>query len=111
MTRVLAGIMTSLDGYVGGPDDGRGRRPGDGGERLHHWVFGRRWTYEDEGSLGEPSGEDAGYLAELMEHVGAVVCGRWTYEAAEHWGGENRWNLPVMVVTHRPEEEPPGAGF
>ena len=46
-----------------------------------------------------------------MARVGAVVCGRWTYEAAEHWGDENSWGLPVFIVTHRPEEQPEGDAF
>jgi dihydrofolate reductase len=46
-----------------------------------------------------------------MSRLGAVVSGRWTYEAADHWGGENPWDMPLFIVTHRPEEEPDGAGF
>ena len=46
-----------------------------------------------------------------MSKLGAVVGGRWTYEAADHWGGENPWDLPFFIVTHRPEEEPAGKGF
>jgi dihydrofolate reductase len=47
----------------------------------------------------------------VSSRVGAVVGGRWTYEAAEHWGGENPWGLPFFIVTHRPEEEPEGGAF
>jgi dihydrofolate reductase len=110
MTKVLAGITTSVDGYVAGPDDGPGKGLGEGGERLHYWVFGGPWTYEGE-TRGEPTGEDAAWLAEAIERVGAVVGGRWTYEAARHWGDENPWGLPFFIVTHRPEEEPPGGAF
>jgi dihydrofolate reductase len=39
------------------------------------------------------------------------VGGRWTYEAARHWGDENPWGLPFFIVTHRPEEEPEGGAF
>ena len=46
-----------------------------------------------------------------MSTVGAVVGGRWTYEAAGHWGDENPWGLPFFIVTHRPEEEPEGGAF
>ena len=46
-----------------------------------------------------------------MSRVGAVVAGRWTYEAADHWGGKNPWGLPFFIVTHRPEEEPEGGAF
>jgi dihydrofolate reductase len=110
MTKVLAGITTSVDGFVAGPDDGPGKGLGEGGERLHYWVFGGPWTYEVRPS-GEPTGEDAAWLAEMVARVGAVVGGRWTYEAAEGWGGKNPWRLPFFIVTHRPEEEPPGGAF
>ena len=110
MTKVLAGITTSVDGYIAGPDDGPGKGLGDGGERLHYWVFGGPWTYDNE-PKGEPRGEDAGWLAEVMSRIGAVVSGRSTYEAARHWGDENPWGLPVFIVTHRPEEEPEGGAF
>src|SRR5580765_1094952 len=89
MAKVIAAITTSVDGYVAGPDDRAGQGLGEGGERLHYWVFGRPWTYEDEDNLGEATGEDAAWLAEAMERIGAVVGGRWTYEAANHWGDEN----------------------
>jgi len=110
MTKVLAGITTSVDGYVAGPDDGPGKGLGEGGERLHYWVFGGPWTYENE-PRGEPMGDDAAWLEETLTRVGAVVGGRWTYEAAGHWGDKNPWGLPVFIVTHRPEEEPAGGAF
>jgi dihydrofolate reductase len=110
MGKVVAAITTSVDGYVAGPDDGPGKGLGEGGERLHYWVFGGPWTYDNEPS-GEATGEDAEWLAEAMAGLGAVVGGRWTYEAAEHWGGKNPWDKPFFIVTHRPDEEPEGAGF
>jgi dihydrofolate reductase len=110
MTKVLAGITTSVDGYIAGPHDGPGKGLGEGGERLHYWVFGGPWSYDAE-PRGEPTGEDAGWLQEAMGRVGAVVGGRWTYEAAGHWGDENPWGLPFFIVTHRPQEEPEGGAF
>jgi dihydrofolate reductase len=107
---VLASITTSVDGYIAGPDDGPGKGLGEGGERLHHWVFGGPWTYAD-GPKGEATGEDAEWLAEATSRIGAVVGGRWTYEAARHWGDENPWGLPFFIVTHRPEEQPEGDDF
>jgi dihydrofolate reductase len=114
MVKVIAGITTSVDGYVVGPDDGPGKGLGEGGERLHYWVFGGPWTYADEAAgrpLGEPGGEDKAWLDEAFASLGAVVGGRWTYEAAGHWGGKNPWDIPFFIVTHRPEEEPEGQGF
>lgn len=110
MPKVVAGITTSVDGYIAGPNDGPGKGLGDGGERLHYWVFGGPWTYAEE-ARGEPTGEDAAWLAEAVSRVGAVVGGRATYEAARHWGDKNPWGLPFYIVTHRPEEEPEGGEF
>jgi dihydrofolate reductase len=110
MTKIFAGITTSIDGYVAGPDDVPGRGLGEGGERLHYWVFGGPWTYDAE-PTGEAAGEDADWLRKAMEGLGAVVAGRWTYEAAEHWGDKNPWDKPFFIVTHRTEEQPPGDDF
>jgi dihydrofolate reductase len=110
MSKVVASITTSVDGYVAGPDDRPGKGLGEGGERLHYWVFGGPWTY-DNPPKGEPTGEDAEWLQEVMADLGASVCGRGMYEAAGRWGDENPFGVPVFVVTHRPEEEPPGGHF
>jgi dihydrofolate reductase len=110
MTKVAAGITTSLDGFIAGPNDGPGRGLGDGGERLHYWVFGGPWSYEEEPS-GSATGEDKRFLDEGMARGGAIVGGRNTYEAAEAWGGRNPFGMPFFILTHRPEDEPPNAGF
>ena len=111
MGKVIAGITTSADGYIAGPDDGPGRGLGVGGERLHYWVFGGPWSY-DAVPDGQPTGEDQAWLEQAMAGLGAVVGGRWTYEASDHWGGTNPWGVPFFIVTHRPEEQPEdAAGF
>jgi dihydrofolate reductase len=110
MTMVAAGITTSLDGYIAGPNDGPGRGLGDGGERLHYWVFGGPWSYH-EGARGEPTGADKEVLDAAIARVGAVVGGRNTYEAAGAWGGQNPFGVPFFIVTHRSEDAPPDAGF
>ncbi len=46
-----------------------------------------------------------------MANVGAVIGGRWTYEAADHWGGHNPWPVPFFIVTHHPADQPPDGGF
>jgi dihydrofolate reductase len=113
MTKVAAGITTSVDGYIAGPNDGPGRGLGDGGERLHYWVFGGPFTYEDErkGELGEPAGVDKEFLDEGMARGGAIIGGRGTYDAAEAWGRKNPFGVPFFILTHRPGDEPPDAGF
>jgi dihydrofolate reductase len=110
MTKVVAGITTSLDGYITGPNDGPGRGLGEGGERLHYWVFGGPWSYDEE-PRGEATGADKELLDEAMARVGAVVGGRNTFEAAGAWGGHNPFGVPFFVVTHKPDDAPPDAGF
>jgi len=110
MSKVVAGITTSVDGYITGPDDGPGKGLGEGGERLHYWVFGGPWRYADD-TKAEPTGEDAEWLSGITSRIGAVVAGRGTYEAARHWGDQNPWGMPLFIVTHRPEEEPDGGDF
>ncbi|HEY7281056.1 MAG TPA: dihydrofolate reductase family protein [Actinomycetota bacterium] len=110
MTSVVAAITISLDGYITGPNDGPGRGLGDGGERLHYWVFGGSWSYEAE-RRGEATGADKEYLDGAMARVGAIVVGRGMYEAAEAWGGQNPFGVPLFVMTHRPEDAPSEGGF
>ena len=123
MAKIVAAITMSVDGYITGPDDGPGKGLGEGGERLHYWVFGGPWSYENEPEgqpgpwsyenepKGHPEGEDAAYLNEMTARGGAIVIGRNMYEAALHWGDKNPFGVPVFVVTHRPDEEPDTGEF
>jgi dihydrofolate reductase len=110
MTKVVASITTSLDGYVAGPNDGPDRGLGEGGERLHYWVFGGPWSYGRE-VTGEATGVDKEFLDGWMGRLGAVVGGRGTFEAADHWGGSNPWPVPFFIVTHHPDDAPTDGGF
>ena len=73
MTRVVAGITISVDGS--GPNDGPGKGLGEGGERLHSWVFGGPWRYGAEGR-GEATAEDAAWLDAVMKRLGVMGGGR-----------------------------------
>jgi dihydrofolate reductase len=110
VTKVTAGITISLDGYITGPNDGPGRGLGEGGERLHYWVFGGPWSYDEE-PRGEATGADKELLDGAFARVGAVIGGRNTYEAAGAWGGTNPFGVPFFVVTHRTDDAPTDAGF
>ena len=110
MTSVLATITTSLDGYITGPNDGPDKGLGEGGERLHYWVFGGPWSYDAE-PRGEPTGADKEFLDGMMSRIGAVIGGRGTFDAADRWGGSNPWPVPFFILTHRPDDVPRDAGF
>lgn len=55
--------------------------------------------------------DDQAWFDRASATMGAVIGGRGTYEAADHWGDQNPWQVPFFIVTHRPEEEPSGQGF
>ncbi len=95
MTKVAAGITTSLDGYITGPNDGPGRGLGGGGERLHYWVFGGPWSY-DEGAEGRADARGQG--VPRPGNSSRRCRGRNTYEAAEAWGGHNPLSRRAMTA-------------
>ncbi|MFP8960469.1 dihydrofolate reductase family protein [Streptomyces nanhaiensis] len=76
MTRIIADISISLDGFVTGPDPGPDNGLGTGGEALHTWAFS-----EDPG--------DRRILREATARSGAVVLGRRLFDAVD---GPNGWD-------------------
>jgi dihydrofolate reductase len=113
MNKVISSITQSLDGYVVGPDDRPGQGLGIGGERLHYWVMGGPWTYDDDGvDTDGMHGPDKEYFEGVTEGLGCGIVGRTMYEAAGAWGGTNPFPGPLIVLTHRTEDQPdPSTGF
>jgi dihydrofolate reductase len=112
MGRVVASITTSVDGFVTGPDDRAGQGLGVGGERLHHWVMGGPWTYQGGHDTDGMHGADREFFEAVTDGLGSGVIGRGMYDAAGAWGGTNPFPGPVVVLTHRTEDQPdPSSGF
>src|SRR6187551_405930 len=103
MGKVIAGITVSLDGFVTGPNDRLGAGLGDGGERLHYWVFGGPWTYDEE-ARGSASEIDQEYLNETFSSGGVWLVGRTMHDVVDGWGDDPGFGVPVYVVTHRAHE-------
>lgn len=76
MTRIVADISVSLDGFVTGPDPGPDNGLGTGGEALHTWAFS-----------DDP--DDRRILREATGRSGAVVLGRRLFDVVDGPGG---WN-------------------
>jgi dihydrofolate reductase len=96
MSKLVAIMSMSLDGFVADPKDGVGE------------VFG--W-YMNSGDVefntggSDPmtfhvSAPSAGHLRSLWSELGAVLTGRRTFDKAEGWGGNHAWG-PAFVVTHQ----------
>jgi dihydrofolate reductase len=101
MGKVFFDITTSLDGFVAGPNDSLKLLLGEGGERLHEWVFGLASWREPHGLEGGETGLDSEVLAEATENVGATILGRRMFDLAQGWGDNPPFHMPVFVLTHR----------
>jgi dihydrofolate reductase len=104
MGKVFVDITMSLDGFIAGPNDGPELGLGEGGERLHEWVFGLASWREPHGLAGGEVDRDSEILGEAIERTGAVVLGRRMFENAKGWGDEPPFHVPVFVLTHDPRE-------
>jgi dihydrofolate reductase len=109
-------ISMSLDGYIAGPEQTLQDPLGQGGERLHEWVFGLKSFRERHGMSGGETGADDEIVAETVRGIGAVVMGRkmfsggagpWETDpnADAWWGDDPPFRVPVFVLTHH--ERPP----
>ncbi len=92
MALVICDMSMSLDGYVTGPDDSRQNPFGDGAAVLHDWL------------RDKATDEDQAILQEMIDHAGAVVMGRRSFDKNEGdggWGdGGPVGDTPAFVVTH-----------
>lgn len=106
MTDVLIQMSMSLDGYIAGPNDSDVNGLGDGGERLHEWLF----------AGGGPPGEglapaDQEVFDDLRSRTGAMLTGRRLYDITHGWQGTHPLGaIPAFVVSRDlPEQIPSGA--
>ncbi len=79
MTRIVADISVSVDGFVTGPDPGPGNGLGTGGEALHTWAFS-----------DDP--DDRALVREATARSGAVVLGRRLFDLVD---GPEGWTDEV----------------
>ncbi len=98
MTKVVADISVSLDGFVTGPDPGPEQGLGRGGEALHVWAL-------------QPDDIDRTVLTETTDATGVVVMGRHLFDIVDGpqgWTEEMGYGAglaaqpPVLVVTRTP---------
>ena len=116
MGSLILDISTSLDGYVAGPNQSLDDPLGEGGERLHDWVFPLRAWREPHGMEGGEVTDETPMVEELLTRQGATIMGRrmfsggtgpWEKDpnANGWWGDEPPFHHPVFVLTHH-ERDP-----
>jgi dihydrofolate reductase len=102
MSATVLYMSMSLDGFIAGPNESLENGLGDGGERLHDWLWSRGEPGGESGVPGRPSGVNGRLYDEFMS-TGAVVAGRGTFESAGGWGGDHHDGVPIFVVArHEP---------
>jgi dihydrofolate reductase len=111
MSLVSCHISISLDGFVAGPRQSLDNPIGEGGMRLHEWVFPTRSWRAQGGLEGGEDGPDSEVAARVVEGVGAYVMGRnmfgpgrgeWDASWTGWWGDDPPYHVPVFVLTHHP---------
>ena len=100
MSATVLYMSMSLDGFIAGPNAGPGNGLGDGGHRLHEWVFAGGGADVEALSSGRVAGVNGQVVEEFMS-TGAVVAGRGTFEPAGGWGGDHHDGVPIYILTRR----------
>lgn len=109
MSRLILDITMSVDGYVAGPNPREEAPLGDGGMRLHEWVFGLAAWRRSQGMAGGEASRDSEIVEETQAAPGAIIMGRgmfgggdgaWDASWEGYWGEDPPYGMPVFVLTH-----------
>src|SRR5262245_19524164 len=113
MSHVVCTISISLDGFVAGPNQSLENPIGEGGERLHEWMFETAAWARMQGLPERSESADSAIVDEIASdpRVGAYVMGRNMFSAGRGewdeswrgwWGEDPPYHRPVYVLTHFP---------
>ena len=89
MSATVLYMSMSLDGFIAGPNVRPDNGLGDGGERLHDWIF-------------PPQGDVNQQLANEWLATGAIIAGRRTFEPAGGWKGDHHDGVPIYILSRHP---------
>ncbi len=103
MSATVLYMSMSLDGFIAGPNESVDNGLGDGGERLHEWVFADGEETAPSGVPGRPAGVNGEVFEQAMA-TGAVVAGRGTAEPAGYWSGDHHDGVPIFILSRHPSE-------
>jgi dihydrofolate reductase len=96
MTKEVAIMSMSLDGYVADSNDGV--------TEVFDWYFSGDVEISMPSTRSDMtfrvSEASADHVRGLMAEVGAMLTGRRTFEKAGGWDGQHPFDVPAFVVTH-----------
>jgi dihydrofolate reductase len=115
MSKVICHQSISLDGFSAGPNQSLENPIGEGGMRLHEWMFATAAWGRMQGTSDGTEGPDSAVVEELSSNagVGATIMGRNMFAAGRGewdpawkgwWGDNPPYHHPTFVLTHYPRE-------
>jgi dihydrofolate reductase len=104
MSSTVLYMSMSLDGFIAGPNESMDNGLGDGGDRLHEWVFPGAEGGDFDAAVARLRGVNRQIYDEFMS-TGAVVAGRGTFEPAGGWGGDHHDGVPIYILSRNPAPE------
>ncbi|MFD4421890.1 dihydrofolate reductase family protein [Agromyces sp. NPDC058484] len=97
---VTANLSISLDGFVAGANQSLEDPLGEGGERLHDWMFKQR---EANQSIVDQILAPRAYI--MGRNMFGPIRGDWPDDAWNGWWGDDPpYHGPVFVLTHHPRD-------
>src|SRR5438067_12234043 len=119
MSSVTCQMSISLDGFVAGPNQSLENPIGEGGMRLHQWMFETASWREQHGEKSGARTADSEVVEESFQNVGAYIMGRkmfgggngpWDASWKGWWGDDPPYHTPVFVLSHHARESLPMRG-
>lgn len=101
MAATVLYMSMTLDGFIAGPNVAPDNGLGDGGDRLHEWVFPGAEGGDFEAASARLAGVNREVYDEFMS-TGAVIAGRGTFEPAGGWGGDHHDGVPIYILSRGP---------
>jgi dihydrofolate reductase len=120
MGKTRIGMSMSLDGFVAGPNQTLETPLGEGGRRLHEWMFVTRYFQQMIGEEDGETGTDDDIVRSWAQGIGANIMGRnmfgpvrgpWPADSWQGWWGpEPPYHTDVFVLTHHARDPLPMEG-
>jgi dihydrofolate reductase len=104
MSKVFFSTGISLDGFIAGLNASPTNPLGDGGAKIHKWMFLQR-SFRRIANLGDngQTGVDDKIVEEIFNRTRANIIGMRLFEEGEaNWSEDPPFHSPVFVLTHKP---------
>ena len=99
MSSTVLYMSMSLDGFVTGPNAGLKNPLGDGGQRLHEWLFPVTTEQHHKAADQQLRGGANREIYDEIMSTGAVIAGRGTFEGADGWNGDHHDGVPIYILS------------